>query len=294
MPGLGDRTVGLGVRGVGVRGVTGSVGERGVAVAVLVRVGVGLPVSQPKSGVRHTPGVVPGVGRLQSLLAAHEKSAKAPPSQKRPVEAQLPPGQWAARRHPKPWKSPLVHTFCVPTQARPAPQVPSPGVIRHESPANTPPWQVPSDPVPTQVPPGQSHGKPSKSPPSHTPWTTTHAPKELGQATKQSSSAVQATPSRGPPEHTRPLVTCVLPARGHATATTAATNKATPSFFTVTFPRLVLLSLPARVSQLEIHGQHEIASRTVLVAKSQMQARDNAPLTLSAPYATGCACLERR
>jgi len=36
---------------------------------------------------------------------------------------------------------------------------------------------------------------------------TTHAPKEVGQDTKQSSSEVHAAPSRGPPEHAKSLLT---------------------------------------------------------------------------------------
>lgn len=242
-------TVGLGVRGVGI--VVGDITGVAVRVAVRARVGVavGLTAAQPKSGVRQTPGVVPGVGKLQSALTAQEKSEKSPPSQKRPVEAQAPPGQWAARKQPNPRKSPAVHTFCVPTHARPVPQVPSPAAVRHGSPANAPPWQVPSVPVPTHVPPGQSHGKPSKSPPSQTPWMTTQAPKELGQETKQSSSDWQVTPSRGPPLQARSLVTCARPTCPH-TIPSPTRNTAIP-FFTFSSPRSRLHSPCARFSQLE-------------------------------------------
>jgi hypothetical protein len=109
--GPGDAGVRVSVAGTVVRTVGVGENGRGVGLAVGGRVGVGETAAQPKSGVRQTPGVVPGVGRLQSAVTAQEKSAKSPPSQNLPVELQLPPGQCAARKQPNPRKSPAVHTF---------------------------------------------------------------------------------------------------------------------------------------------------------------------------------------
>ncbi len=246
------RTVAGGDAGVRAVGVGVALADVALRVGVKARegVGVGVTAAHPKSGVRHTPGVVPGVGKLQSADTAQEKSAKSPPSQKRPVDAQLPPGQCAARKQPKPRKSPPVHIFCVPTQARPAPHVPSPAAVRHVSPAKGPPWQVPSAPVPTHVPPGQSHGKPSNSPPSHTPWITTHTPNELGQETKQSVSDSHAAPSRGPPLQANTLVTCPELAMGQITP--IPTNSTTFSIVTTRFPHSCLHHPCVEFSQLRI------------------------------------------
>lgn len=96
---VGVRVIGVTVRvpGVAVRVgvVRTTVGEAGVPVAVgrAEGVNVGLGTPQPKSGVRHTPGEACGVGSMQSAVTAQEKSAKSPPSQKRPVEAQVEPVQ---------------------------------------------------------------------------------------------------------------------------------------------------------------------------------------------------------
>lgn len=99
------RTVGVCVIGVTVRVpgvavrvggvVRTTVGEAGVRVAVgrTEGVNVGVVTPQPKSGVRQTPGEACGVGSVQSAVTAQEKSAKSPPSQKRPVEAQVEPVQ---------------------------------------------------------------------------------------------------------------------------------------------------------------------------------------------------------
>ncbi len=142
--GVPTRAVAVGVSALGVAdavGERGSVGVTGVYVAVKrgLGVNVGVTAAQPKSGVRHTPGVVCGVGKLQSAETAHEKSEKSPPSQKRPVEAQLAPSQWVLRKQPKPRKFPATHTLCVPTHELPVPQFPSPSAVRQESPANAPP-----------------------------------------------------------------------------------------------------------------------------------------------------------
>lgn len=139
VPGVTVCVTGVPVRvGLGVRTAVGEAGVR-VGVGRPVNVNVGVTALQPKSGVRHTPGEVCGVGSIQSALTAQEKSAKSPPSQKRPVEAHVEPVQCVFRRQPKPRNSPPVQTFCEPTQELPAPQLPDPGVVVQGSPAKGPP-----------------------------------------------------------------------------------------------------------------------------------------------------------
>lgn len=160
---------------------------------------------------------------MQSASSTHANPSASPPRQTFPADMHCEPGHCASFTQAIPLASPPRHTFWVPVQAVLPAQF---AVTSQHCSAKAPPAQVPADGTllqagcAVQVLLGQSQGKPSSSPPTHTPWLMTHTP--LG----QSASAWHADPSLAPPEHS-----ACAPARpGLTPAARLSTTNTSPTF----------------------------------------------------------------